>query len=92
MLNALIAKVLETLFSWIWRKRKVCVPLEDNFFITKSAVEISDMIRTRKVTAHHVVQAYTTRLADVSEKCSYIVIILRNKIRLLLSYLIVVGR
>lgn len=65
ILHILIDRVLEAFFSWLWNERKTCVELRENFFLTKSATDIAAVIRTRELTAYHVVQAYIKRMNEV---------------------------
>lgn len=65
ILHILIDKAVEGFYSWLWNERKTCVELRDNFFVTKSATDIAEIIRRRELTAYHVVQAYIQRMNDV---------------------------
>lgn len=65
ILHILIEKAVEAFYSWLWQERKACVELRENFFVTKSATDIAEIIRKRELTAYHVVQAYINRLNEV---------------------------
>lgn len=51
-------------------RQKSCVEIRENVFVTKAAIDLAELIRTRKVTAQDVIQAYINRLDKVSDKIS----------------------
>jgi fatty acid amide hydrolase 2 len=44
--------------------KKICPTLKKDFFITKSAVEIAELIRNRDITCYQVVNAYINRIIE----------------------------
>lgn len=70
IIHILIDKSVEAFCSWLRNERKSCVELRENFFITKSATDIAEIIRKREMTAYHVVQAYIQRMNEVGDLLS----------------------
>lgn len=66
IIHILIDRAVEYVLNWYWNERKNCVELRENFFITKSATDIADIIRRRELTVYHVVKAYIDRTNQVS--------------------------
>lgn len=58
--------VLELLLGWYWGQKKFCPPLTKNYFIAQSAVELAEMIHTRKITSYEIVKAYIERMQEVN--------------------------
>lgn len=67
MLHNWIAKFIELIFPWLFKERQICATLQEDLFVTKSAVEIAELIRKRERTATEVVQAYIRRLQQVRD-------------------------
>lgn len=66
ILHILIDLAVESAFNWFWNERKNCVELRENFFVTKSATDIAEIIRKRELTAYHVVKCYIDRTNQVN--------------------------
>jgi fatty acid amide hydrolase 2 len=62
--------VVDFIVEWIlekyWGDKKVCPGLKKDFFLTKSAVELAEMIRNKELTSYQVVSAYIDRIKDVN--------------------------
>lgn len=52
--------------EWYWGQKKSCPPLRKDFFITKSAVEIAELIRNQDITVYQVVNAYINRIIETN--------------------------
>lgn len=66
LLHILIDKAVEAFYGWLWPQRKTCPELKEDFFISKSATDIAEMIRRREVSAFDVVRAYIKRIHQVN--------------------------
>ncbi|XP_059608463.1 fatty-acid amide hydrolase 2 [Phlebotomus argentipes] len=66
ILHILIDKVLETVLEWYWKEKKTCSSLRENFFVSKSATEIANLIRNGELTSYQVVKAYIDRMREVN--------------------------
>lgn len=66
LIRALIDKAINAILEWYWGEKKTCPPLRKDFFITKSAVEIAELIRQQDITVHQVVNAYINRIIETN--------------------------
>lgn len=57
---------LDFVFEKIWGEKKVCPALKKDHFITKSAVELAQMIRNKELTSCQLVTAYIDRMKEVN--------------------------
>lgn len=63
----LIDKVINFVLEIYWGQEvKKCPPLRKDFFVTKSAVEIAELIRNQDIKVHQVVNAYINRMIEVN--------------------------
>ncbi|XP_063699670.1 fatty-acid amide hydrolase 2-B [Culicoides brevitarsis] len=58
--------VLELFLGWYLGEKRTCPPLKKDYFLVKSATELAEMIRTRKLTSYEVVKAYIDRVNEVN--------------------------
>lgn len=65
LLHSLTDTLLELFFGWFWGERKVCPQLNENEFLMKSAVDLAEMIRQKKLTSYQLVKAYIDRIKEV---------------------------
>lgn len=68
-------KAIEFALSWYFGEKKlVCPPLNDeNRFLSKSAVELAQMIRNRKLTSYKLVDACIKRMIEVNKVLNAVV-------------------
>ncbi|CRK86482.1 CLUMA_CG000150, isoform A [Clunio marinus] len=66
IIRLLIDKLVDTVLEWYLGNKKVCPALQKDFFITKSAVEIAEMIRTQELKSYQVVNAYINRIIETN--------------------------
>lgn len=67
LIRKLIDKVLNFVLELYWgHEAKKCPPLRKDFFVTKSAIEIAELIRNQDITVHQVVNAYINRMIEVN--------------------------
>jgi fatty acid amide hydrolase 2 len=62
----LVDFIVEWALEKYWGDKKVCPALKKDFFVTKSAVELAEMIRNKELTSYQVVSAYIDRIKDVN--------------------------
>lgn len=58
--------LLELILGWYLGERKTCPALKGDTFLTKSAIDLAQMIRKRELTSTKLVQACINRIHDVS--------------------------
>lgn len=66
ILRLLVDKIVETALEYYLGERKRCPQLKKDFFVTKSAVEIAEMIRNKDITSYQVVNAYINRIIETN--------------------------
>lgn len=54
------------MLEFYWGQKSKCPALRKDFFITKSAVEIAELIRNQDISSHQVVNAYINRMIEVN--------------------------
>ena len=64
IVRMLFDKLIEIILEKYWGEKKQCLQLKKDFFITKSAVEIASMIKSKQLTSHQVVKAYCDRMNE----------------------------
>lgn len=57
--------LLELILGWYLGERKTCPALKQNKFLTKSAVDLAQMIRRKEITSTQLVQACIDRINEV---------------------------
>ena len=62
----LVDKTVNTALEYYLGDRKKCPNLRKDFFITKSAVELAELIRNKEITSYQVVNAYVNRIIEVN--------------------------
>jgi fatty acid amide hydrolase 2 len=62
----LVDFIVEWILEKYWGDKKVCPGLKKDFFLTKSAVELAQMIRNKELTSYQVVSAYIDRIKVVN--------------------------
>ncbi|XP_070504292.1 fatty-acid amide hydrolase 2 isoform X1 [Chironomus tepperi] len=65
-IRSLVDKIVNFAFEWYWGEKKTCPPLRKDFFITKSAVEIAELIRQQDISSYQVVNAYINRIIETN--------------------------
>lgn len=65
-LRLLIDKVVNLVLEFYWGEKKQCPPMRKDFFVTKSAVEIAELIRNQDISVHQVVNAYINRMIEIN--------------------------
>ncbi|KAL7039566.1 hypothetical protein ACKWTF_000027 [Chironomus riparius] len=65
-IRSVVDKIVNFALEWYWGEKKSCPPLRKNFFITKSAVEIAELIRQKDISSYHVVNAYINRIIETN--------------------------
>ena len=66
LLRIFVDKAVNFVLELYWGEKKNCPALRKDFFITKSAVEIAELIRCRDITVYQVVNAYINRLIEIN--------------------------
>jgi fatty acid amide hydrolase 2 len=66
IIRLLVDKLVDTVLEWYLTDRKKCPELRKDFFITKSAVELAELIRNREITSYQVVNAYINRIIETN--------------------------
>ena len=64
--RSLFDKFVNFALEWYWGQKKTCPPLRKDFFITKSAVEIAELIRQQDISSYQVVNAYINRIIETN--------------------------
>lgn len=66
IIRLLVDKTVDTALEWYLGEKKRCPDLKKDFFVTKSAVEVAEMIRKGDVTSYQVVNAYVNRIIETN--------------------------
>lgn len=66
IIRLLVDKFVETVLEYYLSDRKKCPALKKDFFVTKSAVEIAELIRNKDITSYQVVNAYINRIIETN--------------------------
>lgn len=66
IIRLLVDKAVDTALEWYLGDKKKCPNLKKDFFVTKSAVEIAELIRKQNVTCYQVVNAYVNRIIETN--------------------------
>jgi fatty acid amide hydrolase 2 len=66
LVHFVVDKLVALILEMVWGDRKNCPKLDNNQFISKSAVELAGMIRKKEITSHQVVKAYIDRIAEIN--------------------------
>lgn len=66
IIRLLVDKLVNTCLEWYLGDRKKCPSLRKDFFVTKSAVEIAELIRNKEITSYQVVNAYINRIIETN--------------------------
>ncbi|KAG5676296.1 hypothetical protein PVAND_006143 [Polypedilum vanderplanki] len=66
ILRLLLDKAIDLVLEFYWGEKKKCPPLKKDFFITKSVVEIAELIRNQDITVYQVVNAYINRIIETN--------------------------
>lgn len=64
--RSLVDKAVNAVLGMYLGDKRVCPDLRKDFFITKSAVEIAELIRNRDITSYEVVNGYINRIIEVN--------------------------
>lgn len=64
--RSVVDKVVNLFLEWYLGEKKMCPVLRKDFFITKSACEIAELIRNRDLTSYEVVNAYINRIIETN--------------------------
>lgn len=65
-IRSIIDKIVNFALEWYWGEKRTCPPLRKDFFITKSAVEIAELIRQQDISSYQVVNAYINRIIETN--------------------------
>ncbi|XP_013110498.1 fatty-acid amide hydrolase 2 [Stomoxys calcitrans] len=67
LIHIIVDQLLEFALGWYWGPKKVCTPTTnaEKAVIEKSAVELANLIRQRKIKAYDVVKSYCDRIRAV---------------------------
>jgi fatty acid amide hydrolase 2 len=68
-----IDKVIEIVLEFYWGEKKKCPPLRKDFFVTKSAIEIAELIKQQDITCHQVVNAFINRIIEINPAINCII-------------------
>lgn len=71
-IHALIDRLAELIIPLFLGPRGHCPSLDENFFVTSSAVDIAELIRKRKLTSLQVVSAYIARIKKVNPIINFV--------------------
>lgn len=66
IIRMLVDKIVDTVLENYLEGKKKCPDLKKDFFITKSAVEIAELIRNKDITSYQVVNAYINRIIETN--------------------------
>lgn len=66
IIRLLVDKLVETALEYYLGDRKKCPQLKKDFFVTKSAVDIAELIRKKDITSYQVVNAYINRIIETN--------------------------
>lgn len=64
--RSIVDKIVDTILELYLGEKKVCPDLRKDFFVTKSAVEIAELIRNKDITSYEVVNAYINRIIEIN--------------------------
>lgn len=62
----LVDKIVDSVLESYLGNKKKCPDLRKDFFVTKSAVEIAELIRNGEITSYKVVNAYINRIIETN--------------------------
>lgn len=65
-IRSLFDRFVNYILELYWGPKKTCPPLRKDFFITKSAVEIAELIRNQDITVYQVVNGYINRIIETN--------------------------
>lgn len=66
IIRMLVDKLVNTVLESYLGEKKKCPNLRKDFFVTKSAVEIAELIRNKDITSYQVVNAYINRIIETN--------------------------
>lgn len=66
IIRLLVDKFVDTVLESYLGDKKKCPDLKKDFFVTKSAVEIAELIRNEEITSYQVVNAYINRIIETN--------------------------
>lgn len=66
IIRLLVDKIVDTVTEYYLDGKKKCPDLKKDFFVTKSAVEIAELIRNKDISAYQVVNAYINRIIETN--------------------------
>lgn len=66
IIRLLIDKFIEFVLELYLGDKKKCPPLKKDFFVSKSAVEIAELIRNKDISSYQVVNAYINRIIETN--------------------------
>lgn len=59
--------VSEKILQWYFGKKKECPPLtNENYFLTKSAIDLAASIKKREITASQLIEATISRMNEIN--------------------------
>lgn len=66
IIRLLVDKIVDAALEFYLGEKKKCPTMRKDFFITKSAVEIAELIRNREISSYQVVNAYINRIIETN--------------------------
>jgi fatty acid amide hydrolase 2 len=66
IIRLLVDKLVDTVLEYYLGEKKKCPDLKKDFLVTKSAVEIAELIRNEEITSYQVVNAYINRIIETN--------------------------
>lgn len=66
IIRLLVDKTVDTALEYYLGDKKKCPNLKKDFFVTKSAVEIAELIRKKEISVYQVVNAYINRIIETN--------------------------
>lgn len=66
IIRLLVDKLVDTCLEYYLGDRRKCPALRKDFFVTKSAVEIAELIKNQEIKVYQVVNAYINRIIEVN--------------------------
>lgn len=66
IIRLLVDKIVDTSLEYYLGDKKKCPDMKKDFFVTKSAVEIAELIRNKEISVYQVVNAYINRIIETN--------------------------
>lgn len=66
IIRLLVDKIVDTVLEYYLSDKKKCPDMRKDFFVTKSAVEIAELIKKKEISVYQVVNAYINRIIETN--------------------------